>query len=91
MVLGYMNWTDNKNPVQCVLRPHSSSTKVRVAFDASSPDLSCSLTIRNSFLRFWVHAWDVTADIAKLSCQIELNTVRNNTVLSSSMLEISQQ
>lgn len=89
--LGHMTAIDNKIPTsahyfiphQCVLRPQSTSTKLRVVFDASSRSssgvslneiLMVGPTIQedlfSTLLRFRLHKYAMTADISKMYHQI---------------------
>ncbi|XP_046807525.1 uncharacterized protein LOC124420040 [Lucilia cuprina] len=89
--LGHMSIADNKVPAgshyfiphQCVLRPQSSTTKLRVVFDAScktSTQLSLNdllmigPTIQeelySTLLRFLMHKYAITADIENMYRQV---------------------
>ncbi|XP_065368751.1 uncharacterized protein LOC135961183 [Calliphora vicina] len=89
--LGHMTITDNKIPDsphyfiphQCVLRPQSISTKLRVVFDASCRTtthlslndlLMIGPTVQeelySTLIRFRLHKYAVTADIEKMYRQV---------------------
>ncbi|XP_055919381.1 uncharacterized protein LOC129951309 [Eupeodes corollae] len=89
--LGHMSPTNNEIPKsphyfiphQCVLRPQSTSTKLRVVFDASSRTssqlslndiLMVGATIQeelfSTLLRFRLHRYAITADITKMYRQV---------------------
>ncbi|XP_055917594.1 uncharacterized protein LOC129949876 [Eupeodes corollae] len=89
--LGHMSPTNNEIPKfphyfiphQCVLRPQSTSTKLRVVFDASCKTptqvslndiLMVGPTIQeelfSTLLRFRTHKYAITADIAKMYRQV---------------------
>ncbi|XP_041451809.1 uncharacterized protein LOC121405256 [Drosophila obscura] len=91
--LGHMSPTDNAIPPgphyfiphQCVLRPDSSSTKLRVVFDASSKTttgwslndlLMVGPTIQRelflSLVRFRVNRYALTADVSKMYRQVDV-------------------
>ncbi|XP_033250890.1 uncharacterized protein LOC117189926 isoform X3 [Drosophila miranda] len=92
--LGHMSPTDNTIPStphyviphQCVLRPQSTSTKLRVVFDASSKTssqvalndiLMVGPTIQeelySTLLRFRLHRFALTADVKKMYRQVMVN------------------
>ncbi|XP_036334905.1 uncharacterized protein LOC118745549 [Rhagoletis pomonella] len=92
--LGHMSPTNNKIPSephyfiphQCVLRPESTTTKLRVVFDASSRTssqialneiLMVGPTIQedlySTLLRFRLHKFALTADITKMYRQVAIN------------------
>ena len=89
--LGHMSITDNQIPTsphyfiphQVVLRPQSTSTKLRVVFDASSRSTSqkslndllmvgptIQNTLYSTLLRFRLHEYVLTADIEKMYRQV---------------------
>ncbi|XP_055909622.1 uncharacterized protein LOC129944297 [Eupeodes corollae] len=91
ILLGHMSPTNNEIPKgphyfiphQCVLRPQSTSTKLRVVFDASSRTssqlslndiLMVGPTIQeelfSTLLRFRTHKYAITADITKMYRQV---------------------
>ncbi|XP_055859254.1 uncharacterized protein LOC129921447 [Episyrphus balteatus] len=91
IALGHMSPTNNEIPKgphyfiphQCVLRPQSTSTKLRVVFDASSrtsSQLSLNDTLMvgptiqeelfSTLLRFRTHKYAITADITKMYRQV---------------------
>ncbi|KAH8292663.1 hypothetical protein KR054_008822, partial [Drosophila jambulina] len=91
LALGHMSPTDNKIPStphyviphQCVLRPQSTSTKLRVVFDASCKTssqvalndiLMVEPTIQeelySTLLRFRLHRYALTADVKKMYRQV---------------------
>ncbi|XP_065368808.1 uncharacterized protein LOC135961242 [Calliphora vicina] len=97
--LGHMSIADNKVPDvshyfiphQCVLRPQSSTTKLRVVFDAScktSTQLSLNdllmigPTIQeelySTLLRFRMHKYAITADIEKMYRQVLIDEADRN-------------
>ncbi|XP_073821565.1 uncharacterized protein [Musca autumnalis] len=92
--LGHMEMTNNKIPNtphyfiphQCVFRPQSTTTKLRVVFDASSKTsshvslndlLMVGPTIQeelySTLLRFRLHKYAITADIEKMYRQVLLD------------------
>ncbi|XP_054746940.1 uncharacterized protein LOC129252836 [Anastrepha obliqua] len=97
--LGHMSPTNNKIPSephyfiphQCVLRPESTTTKLRVVFDASSRTssqialneiLMVGPTIQeelySTLLRFRLHKYAFTADITKMYRQILMHEEDKN-------------
>lgn len=97
--LGHMSSVDNKipnyphyfMPHQCVLRPESTSTKLRVVFDAScrtSTQLSLNdllmigPTIQeelySTLIRFRTHKYAITADIEKMYRQVLVDEADRN-------------
>lgn len=89
LALGHMSATNNEIsktphyfiPHQCVLRPQSASTKLRVVFDASSKTttqivlneiLMVGPTVQEELysLRFQLHKYALTAVIKKMYRQI---------------------
>ncbi|XP_055836609.1 uncharacterized protein LOC129905206 [Episyrphus balteatus] len=99
LLLGHMSPTNNEIPKsphyfiphQCVLRPQSTSTKLRVVFDASSRTstqvslndiLMVGPTIQeelfSTLLRFRTHKYAITADITKMYRQVLINEEHSN-------------
>lgn len=97
--LGHMSIADNRVPNsphyfiphQCVLRPQSTSTKLRVVFDAScktSTQISLNDTLMigptvqeelySTLIRFRMHKYAITADIEKMYRQVLVNEADRN-------------
>ena len=93
LALGHMSPTNDKIPNsshyfiphQCVLRPQSTTTKMRVVFDASSlssthislnETLMVGPTIQNdlffTILKFRLHRFAITADVCKMYRQVQV-------------------
>ncbi|XP_070068048.1 uncharacterized protein [Drosophila takahashii] len=97
--MGHMSSTNNKIPDsphyfiphQCVLRPQSTSTKLRVVFDASSRTstqvalndiLMVGPTIQeelySTLLRFRLHKFALAADVKKMYSQVMVDEADRN-------------